>query len=240
MVANLISDDVAATLDALVARVLGEANIGGPPIDAVQLAATCGMSVALDGAQRERARVVRLRGKARGSIFLRPEPRAERRQWAVAHELGELLSQPVFEGLGVDPAEVSSRAREAAANEFAARLLLPSEWFFADAGECDWSLPELKLRYATASHELIARRFLDGPVAAVISVFDNDRLSFRRANLAYRPPPISAGEQECQRMVHRTSAPYFSCEGPRRIQGWPVHEPDWKREILRTECDEPD
>lgn len=240
MITNLASDDVAAALDTLVARVLEEGNISQPPVDAVQLASAGGLSVALDRAQRERARVVRLRGQSRGSIFLRPEPRAERRQWAVAHELGEILSQRVFDTLGVDPAEVSPRAREAVANEFAARLLLPSRWFFADARSCDWNVPELKQRYVTASHELIARRYLDGPIAVVITVFDNDRLTFRRANLAYRPPPLSPEEQECQRIVHETSAAHVHAETARRIQGWPVHEPDWKREILRTECDEPD
>ena len=26
-------------------------------------------------------------------------------------------------------------------------------------------------------------------------------------------------------------------DGPRTVHGWPVHEPEWKREILRTEVD---
>jgi hypothetical protein len=41
-------------------------------------------------------------------------------------------------------------------------------------------------------------------------------------------------ERECWRMVAQTAEPQ-SIEGTGfRIAGWPVHEPDWRREILRT------
>ena len=47
------------------------------------------------------------------------------------------------------------------ANNLAGRLLLPTAWFVADAAAENWDLIALKHRYATASHELIARRMLE-------------------------------------------------------------------------------
>ncbi len=82
-------------------------------------------------------------------------------QWAIAHELGECERHRVFEFLQVDPREAPPAAREAVANHLASRILLPREAFSADATACGWDLPELKSRYTTASHELIARRMLD-------------------------------------------------------------------------------
>ncbi|MEA1952135.1 MAG: ImmA/IrrE family metallo-endopeptidase, partial [Planctomycetota bacterium] len=72
------------------------------------------------------------------SILLRPDPRAERRQWAVAHEIGEHVAWRVFGRLGVDPREAGPDSRESVANQLAGRLLLPGEWFEADAVACGW------------------------------------------------------------------------------------------------------
>ena len=37
--------------------------------------------------------------------------------------------------------------------------------------------------------------------------------------------------------VHRQNRPQETFDGTRIIRGWPVHEPGWKREILRAEVD---
>ena len=100
-------------------------------------------------------------GPSRATILLRPEPRFERRQWAVAHEIGEHVACRVFALWGVDPRETQANAREHVANNLAGRLLLPTAWFAADAVACGWDLLGLKARYRTASHELIARRMLE-------------------------------------------------------------------------------
>ena len=121
------------------------------------------------------------------------------------------------------------------ANQLAGRLLLPTAWFTADGATCGWDLIALKARYATASHELIARRMLECRPPVVISIFDHRRLSFRRSNVPGRVPPPLPGEMECWRQVHRGCRPLRTCQGPRVIQGWPIHEEGWKREILRME-----
>ena len=43
------------------------------------------------------------------------------------------------------------------------RLLLPMKWFALAATEFDHDLMQLKGRFQSASHELIARRMLDLP-----------------------------------------------------------------------------
>ncbi|HUT10047.1 MAG TPA: ImmA/IrrE family metallo-endopeptidase [Thermoguttaceae bacterium] len=242
MLAEIVPEELAAGLDAVAWQVLAEAGVEGPPVDAFEVARALGIAVALDDRQRGRARYVRLAGRGRrrprATILLRPDPRAERRQWAVAHEIGEHAARRVFAHLGVDPREAGPNARETAANHLAGRLLLPTEWFAADAVDCGWDLVELKSRYATASHELIARRMLECGPPVIISIFDHQELYFRRSNLPGRVPPPSSVEIQCWRAVHAANRPQQAYEGPRTIQGWPVHEEGWKREILRTEVED--
>ena len=166
--------------------------------------------------------------------MLRPEPRRERRQWAIAHEIGEHLASRVFALLGVDPGEAPANVREQVANQVAGRLLLPTEQFLADARACDWNLCELKQRYDTASHELIARRMLDFSIPLIVTIFDHARITWRRSNLPGRVPRLTAWEERCWRQAHETGLPQVATERGSSVQAWPVHEPDWKREILRT------
>ncbi|MCH8922317.1 MAG: ImmA/IrrE family metallo-endopeptidase, partial [Planctomycetes bacterium] len=165
---------------------------------------------------------------------LRHDPRAERRQWAVAHEIGEHLAQRVFALLGVSARAAPPNAREQVANLLAARLLLPTPWFQADGERLAWDLLGLKQRYTSASHELIARRMLDMPPPVIVSIFDHDRLTFRRSNLPGRAPPISQQEAACRSTAHSSGKSASGETGLDVIQAWPVHEPDWKREIMRT------
>ena len=98
-----------------------------PPVDALTLARALHLSVAWDERQSGRGRIVRLSEFAgtpsRGSILLRPDPRLERQQWAVAHEIGELFASRVFDQLGIDPRKAPAGARETLANQLAGRLL---------------------------------------------------------------------------------------------------------------------
>jgi len=85
------------------------------------------------------------------------------------------------------------------------------------------------------SHELIARRMLECRPPVVISIFDQRRISFRRSNLPGRVPPPSPAEMECWDQVHQRRISRRSEPGRAVIQGWPIHEEGWKREILRME-----
>ncbi|NQU22503.1 MAG: ImmA/IrrE family metallo-endopeptidase [Candidatus Nealsonbacteria bacterium] len=242
MLPELAREELSAALDTVVMELLAEATVAGPPVDAFRVARRLGIAVAEDDRQRGRARYVRLaghRGRAAApTILLRPEPRRERKHWAVAHEIGEHAALRVFKLLAVDPREALPGARETVANHVAGRLLLPTEWFVADAIACDWNLLELKSRYTSASHELIARRMLECGPSVIVSIYDHGRLYFRRSNLPGRVPPPSSAELQCWQTVHDRNHPEQTYEGLRTIQGWPVHEEDWRREILRTEVEE--
>jgi hypothetical protein len=154
----------------------------------------------------------------------------------VAHEIGEMLAHRVCGMLGIDPREASPGERERLANQLATRLLLPAHWFAEDAWRCDWDLLTLKQRYSTASYELIARRMLDFPPAPVITVFDHGQLRFRRAASGCRVSPVMPLEWSCWQEAHTTGAAAQRHVGPFRVRGWAIHEPAWKREILRLEC----
>jgi predicted transcriptional regulator len=151
-------EELAAGLDCVAEEVLEEAGVRRPPVDAMAVARALDIAVAFDDRQDGRARYVRLSGRrpgqSRAAILLKPEPRFERRHWAVAHEIGEHAAYRVFARWGVDPRETADGAREQVANQLAGRLLLPTAWFTADAAGCGWDLLVLKARYGTASRDL--------------------------------------------------------------------------------------
>jgi Zn-dependent peptidase ImmA (M78 family) len=220
----------ASRLDELAADVLEQAGIAAPPVDALLVAERLKILVVFDATQQGRARHKKLGGSS--SIFLKPDERPERLQWAAAHELGEVFAHRVAEQVDLD--DPASGAREQIASQIASRLLLPRGWFFADAMLLDGDLFQLKKRYATASHELIAWRLLDLPQPSIVSIFDQGRLMRRRAQPCGQSPPLSPIERACWRQAHQSGEPMQQTVGSLRVQAWPVHEPHWKREILRT------
>jgi hypothetical protein len=191
--------------------------------------------VAVDHRQSGRARRVRIYGQGapQSVIMVRADPRPERLQWSIAHEVGEHLAQRVFQLLGNRGPEPPG-IREDVANHLASRLLLPRAWFECAARVHDWDLIELKRDFTTASHELIARRMLDFAPPIIVTVFDQGRQTFRRANAIGPTPPPSRHEIACWRSVHDNNRPgRYPVDQP-CIFGWPIHEPGWQREILRT------
>ena len=128
-------------------------------------------------------------------------------------------------------------AGESLANLFAHHLLVPTCWFASDAPLLGYDVLELKQRYPTASHEVLALRMLDLPEPAIITVVDNDHISRRRSNAWRVRKELEPVERQCQRYVSHYSRPKVVREGGWTVQGWPVHQADWKREILRSVVD---
>lgn len=230
---DLQRDEVIAVVDGMVNELLRGAGIASPPVDAIALAQRhLGMVVCLDRDQPQRGRAQRTAGKPR--IYLRPEPTEERHQWTVAHEIGEHLKPALLERLRVEPAQFRAMAGESLANLFAYHLLVPACWFAADARDLDFDLVQLKRRYGTSSHEVIAWRFLDLPEPCIVTVIDNDAISRRKSNAWPTRRKLEPAEAKCQRHANRTGEPKRVCENGWLVQGWPVHQAGWKREILRT------
>ncbi len=240
MLPEVAIEDLAAALDRVAAEILELTSVSEPPVDAVIVARRLGLSVAWDDRQSGRARLVKLaevRGNQSPAILIKHDPRFERIQWAVAHEIGEACAERAFAELAIDAHEAPRQAREAVANGIANRLLLPTAWLAVDGPECDWDLVAIKERYATASNELIARRMLDFPTPVIVSVYDQDRLTWRRSNAGYRVPKPIPIEIAARRRAHEV-AHFVVDDGPPRIRTWPIHEPEWQREIVRVELGE--
>lgn len=73
-----------------------------------------------------------LRRRDRHHIVVNSRHRIQRRRWTAAHELYHYLEHrhllvPLACMLDEDPADEATRAREAAANQFAAELLAPAD-----------------------------------------------------------------------------------------------------------------
>lgn len=241
MLAEITREQLATVLDRLAETTIEQAGLVEPPIDAFIVAERLGMVVAWDALQRSRARYVRLHAGEQPcgcpTILVRPDPRAERQQWAVAHEIGEHLAVAAFGQLGVDPREAPSDARERLAGWLASRLLLPPRWFAEQARACNWELPVLKALFATASHELIARRMLDFEPPVIVTVVDHGSITFRRSTVNPRPGDWLPGERACWLQAHRNARRAECVAAAYRARAWPVHEPGWKREIVRTELE---
>jgi hypothetical protein len=244
MLAEIPADEFAAALDACAANVLWEAGVTEPPVDATVVAERIGLVVAHNSSLAYRGRLVEMADPrdgelGQGTILVGPAERPERLQWAVAHEIGESVAYRVFEALGVPADDAPAEAREQVANHLASSLLLPREWFAADGPASDWDLFALKSRYPTASHELIARRMLEMLTPIVVTLCDQGSVRWRRSNSCSRPPKMLSEEMNVWRKCHETSktasaSPDPASTGLESIRAWPIHEPDWKREILRS------
>ncbi len=233
MIEDLPREEVLGTVDRAVEDLLKTARLEVPPVDVIRLAQQhLGMVICLDRQQPQRGRAQRSAG--RKQIFLRPEPSEERHQWTVAHEIGEHLKASLLQQLGIEPSQMRATAGESLANLFAYRLLVPTCWFATDAPQHNYDVLELKKRYHTASHEVIAWRLLDLPEPCIITILDNDHISRRRSNAWPIRHELTPPEQECQRYVHYYSRPRLVQENGWTVHGWPVHQADWKREILRS------
>lgn len=233
MLDDLPRDEVTSQIDDLVEELLGAAGLARPPVDAIALAQRhLGMVVCLDERQPQRGRAQRTFGQKH--IYLRPEPREERHQWTVAHEIGEHLKSELLNRLHIDPSAARAMTGESLANLFAYRLLVPSCWFTTDARDADFDLLALKRRYGTASHEVLAWRFLDLPDPCVVTVIDNERIHRRRSNAVPMTRKMLPIEDRCWRHVaERGESARMHGDGW-TVAGWPVHELGWKREILRS------
>ncbi|MCS6852044.1 MAG: ImmA/IrrE family metallo-endopeptidase [Gemmataceae bacterium] len=234
---ELPRDEALEIVDRAIAELLAAAGVTEPPVDAIRLAqGHLGMVICLDRQQPQRGRAQRAGGKPH--IFLRPEPTEERHQWTVAHEIGEHLKSDLLGRLGVPPEATHPWAGESLANLFAHRLLVPTTWLANAARACGFDLIQLKRGFRTASHEVIAWRLLDLPEPCAITIIDNDRITRRRSNAWRLGRQLLPAERDCQQRVRLTGAAETVRRDGWTVQGWPIHQATWQREILRSVRDE--
>jgi predicted transcriptional regulator len=239
VIEDLSHEDLARAVDRAVEDLLEAARAEAPPVDAVALARThLGLAVRVDDQPERRGRT--RRPAAPREIVLPPGLSEERRQWAVAQEIGARLKPAVLEQLGLAGEKPRGLLGESLANLLAQRVLVPSCWFAAEARACAYDLLDLKKVFATAGPEVIAWRWLDLSVPCIVTILDNDHIQRRRSNAWRVKRELSAPERRCQRYVSHYSRPQLLQEDGWTVQGWPVHQADWKREILRSVIDRED
>jgi hypothetical protein len=162
----------------------------------------------------------------------------EEKQWVLAQAIGQHLQLTLLERLGIEPEGRRPLLGESLPRLLGSRLLVPGTWLRADARGAGYDLLALKQLYTTASHELIAWRLLDLDEPCVITIVDNDHVSRRRSNVYSVRKQLEEPERRCQQYVHRYSRPHLVRLDAWTVQGWPIHHPDWKREILRSVVDD--
>jgi hypothetical protein len=213
---DLTREEIHDRLDHFVMDLLDAARVPEPPIDAVAIARRhLGLALELD-----------------------PDADEEARHAAAAVAAGERLKPDLLRALGLDPAQKRGLLGQSLTGLFADRLLAPTAWLADEGRACGWDLFALKERFVTASHERLALRLLDLAEPCVISIIDNGHVSKRRSNAFRVNKQLSAPETRVQQYVHRYSRPHDLNEDGWRVQGWPVHVADWKREILRGVAEE--
>ena len=217
---DLTHEDIGRAADDVVEELLASAGVTCPPVDALVLARHLGI------AAREKA-----------PSDKRDTPSPEAQQWTAAQAVGARLKPDLLRRLGLDPAFRTGLSGESLPDLLARRLLTPTSWFADDARGCGWDVPELKRLYATAGYEVVAWRLLDLPTPCVITIVDNGHIRRRRSNAWRVTRTLHPAERECQRYVNHYSRPRVVAADGWTVQGWPVHAPDWKREILRSVAD---
>jgi len=219
-------------IDEQVEEILSRLAIEEPPVDALHVVRSLGCELAFDAQQAGRARQKLIAGQS--AVLLKPDQRPERLQWATAHELGEIVAWKICERVNEDMQELPETFREQLANRFASRLLLPTEWFLADLKIMGRDLFLLKERYRTSSYELIARRLQEFRREMIVTIIDQQEVTSRQNGYSRRPGPLIAEEREAVRECHQLGQPQTFENEHLRLEVWPIHEPEWKREILLT------
>jgi hypothetical protein len=223
---ELTHEEVTEAADAVIDALFEAAGITTHPVDAIRLARHLGVVVTAEKP-----------GRGRDSPRA-PQPAAERMQWTAVQAVAVRLRSDLLVRLGVPEEGPRPLFAESPTSLLARRLLLPTAWFTASARDCGWDVLELHALYATASPAQVAWRLLDLGEPCVITIIDNGTVTQRRSNAWSVPRNLTAAEAECQRYVHHYSRPRRVRQCGWDVSGWPVHQVDWKREILRGVVEE--
>lgn len=233
MIEELPREDVLHGVDRAVEELLAAAGVEGPPVDALALARHLGLEVRVEEGAPPRGRS---RRAADNEIVLHPGLSEEQRHAAAARAAGDHVKSSLLARLGFDPGQRPT-AGASLPGLFADRLLVPTAWFRSDAPSSGYDLAELKSRYRTASHELIAWRLLDLPAPCIVTVVDDDKVHRRRSNAWRVKKELDPVEQQCQRHVARHGGPHELRANGWTVRGWPVPCAGWTRVVLRSVVD---
>jgi hypothetical protein len=223
-------DEIVAAVDSEIAALLAAGCCAAPPVDVIRLARSPLGIEPQPGRPRQAGHEPR--------NMLRTGSALEQRQWNAALAIGQHLKPALLRRLGMDPENVARLHGVSLPNLFAHRLLVPRTWLENVARAVGYDLAAFKERFATASYENVALRLLDLPDPCVITILDNGHVTHRRSNAWQVNRQLLPPERECQEYVNYYSRPKRVVSDNWTVAGWPVHELDWKREVLRSVCEE--
>lgn len=235
-------DDLFEAADKAVADALARAGFAEPPVDTLDMAESAfGFAVEYvepdDEEPRYGARPRRRPGP--NTIALREDQSDEGQQAVAAKAVAGRLLPAVLTKLGIAPGTESRQAKGQLVGLLAARLLLPTRWFSADARRAGFDLLTLKEQYPTATYETIAWRMLDvADDPLVIAFVDDGLVSARRANRFPATKKLTAAEQRVVDKVSETEEPAKARADEWTAVGWPVQGIPYRRIIVRAAPDD--
>jgi len=219
-------EEVSELLDRIVEDLLAACDISRPPVNPKKIAHKLGIVYSEADLAGRRGQSYRRRG--RQHVEVHHPDRAERKNFALAHEIMELELKKVLE----DPRECHRWA-----NLGASFLLMPTPWFREECLRSNFDLAELKNAFSTASWEVVALRTLSFS-ESLITIVDEGRVTRRKSSYPYHiSKELSNEEWQVVEEVLRTERAekqhFPSCE----VTGYPVFEKQHRRVILRTTFD---
>jgi hypothetical protein len=232
VVEELSRDDVVQCVDRAVEELLTQARVKAPPVDAIALTRHVGLPTAEKPRQGHAPRANRSPPTTDTTPCAATSE--EQRQWEAAQAIGKHLQPQLLQQLGFVSGEKKPPMGESLSGLFARHLLLPSAWFSADAASFDFELFQLKERYRSATHEMIAFRLLDLPEPCIITLVVDDKVHRRRSNAWPVKKRLEPAEAECLRAVTRDGQPHTLRAGGWTVWGWPLWHGGCNREVLRS------
>ena len=162
------------------------------------------------------------------------EPTEEARQWSAARRIGEHLRPTILRRLDLAPGEDRSLGGVSLATQAAQHLLAPAEWFRDDARAWASTCPGF-----TSATARPAWRCSPGGCWTCPSRASSPSWTTTTCSTAAATPGASAGSwswpsANASATSITTAGRAFVCADGWTVQGWPLHRPDWKREVLRS------
>lgn len=220
--------DLHLLLDNLVQEFLAKASLHQPPIDACALLnAKAWQLLELDAPS--------ILSKKSIQVFDPKESESAevKKQWLAAQSLASSLQKEAK--LRWEKSNDTQAAQGISyINLIAQRILVPTQWLKSLALQFDYDLLELKRIFKTPAYEIIALRMLDLDSPCIITIVDNGHIFKRKSNCCNPPKTLSPAESMVLNYVHENSRPKKVNDQGWQVAGWPVHQLDWRREILRS------
>lgn len=220
--------DLHLLLDNLVQEFLVKASLHQPPIDAYALLnAKAWQLLELDAPSPHSKKSVQVFDPKES------ESAEVKKQWLAAQSLASSLQKEAK--LRWEKANDTQAAQGISfINLIAQRILAPTQWLKTLALSVDYDLLELKRIFKTPAYEIIALRMLDLDSPCIITIVDNGHISKRKSNCCNPSKILSPTEAMVLNYVHENSRPKKVNDQGWQVAGWPVHQLDWRREILRS------